>query len=198
MQQGNKVETRYDTTTILFHWVMAILLVFQWLWAQVIDWFPRGPLRVDARSVHITLGVLLVALLAGRIIWRLTKGRQLPPSNSGILAHVAKATHMTFYFLLAAMMLVGLALTWARGDSIFNLFHIPVYSVEAHALRDQVQAVHAAIGWAIVAVAGVHTVAALGHRYILRDSVLNRMLLKRPEISNRQNSPHKGIGSGAN
>jgi cytochrome b561 len=192
------MEARYDTTTIVFHWVMAILLLIQWLWAQIIDWFPRGPLRVDARSFHITLGMLLVALLTARIIWRLTKGRHLPPSDSGILGQISKATHLSIYFLLAAMMLVGVALTWVRGDNIFNLFHIPAYDPGDHALRDQVQEVHAAIGWVIVAIAGVHTVAALGHRYILRDSVLNRMLFKWPEISNRQNSPHKRVGSGAN
>jgi cytochrome b561 len=182
MQQVRETETRYDTTTIAYHWVMAILLVFQWLWAQVIDWFPKGPERVDARSVHIVLGVLLVVLLGGRVIWRLTKGRQLPPSNSGILAQLAKATHMTLYFLLAAMMLVGLALTWARGDIIFNLFKIPVFSAAAHDMRDQVEEVHNVIGWAIVALVGVHTVAALGHRYVLRDTVLTRMLFKRSEI----------------
>ena len=59
MQPVNTSATRYDITTIIFHWATAILVVEQWLGAQIIDWFPRGAPRVDARSVHITGGVLL-------------------------------------------------------------------------------------------------------------------------------------------
>ena len=74
MQPVSTVAQRYDTTTVFFHWATAILVAEQWLGAQVIDWFPRGALRVDARSVHIVLGVVLAVLLAGRILWRLTPG----------------------------------------------------------------------------------------------------------------------------
>ena len=84
--------TRYDTTTIICHWLTALLVATQWLGAQTIDWFPRGPLRVDARSVHIVCGLLLAAILAFRLIWRVTRGRRLPPADKGLLQIVAKAT----------------------------------------------------------------------------------------------------------
>lgn len=166
----------YDKTTIFLHWTTAILVVIQWLGAQTIDFFPKGPLRVDARSVHITLGLLIAAILIARIVWRLTKGRRLPLADAGALALVSKAVHWGLYALLAAMVIVGAALTWTRGDSIFNLFSIPAFDPNAHDLADHVQDVHAAIGWAILALAGFHASAALVHRYFWRDRILDRML----------------------
>jgi cytochrome b561 len=176
MQPVSPDEKRYDGTTILLHWATAILVVEQWLGAQIIDWFPRGALQVDARSVHITLGVLLAILLLGRVLWRSSRGRRLPPADSGFIGLVSKVTHWALYGLLAAMVLVGVALTWARGDSLFNLFSIPAYDPGNHALANQIHDIHAALGWIILALAGIHAAAALFHRYACRDGVLGRML----------------------
>lgn len=176
MQPVDPAARRYDPTTMFFHWATAVLVATQWLGAHAIDWFPRGPLRVDARSVHITFGVLLAALLMGRVAWRLTGGRRLPLADEGVLNMVAKGTHWGLYALLAAMVLAGMFLTWTRGDSIFNLFSIPAYDPGNKALPDQVLGVHATIGWIILALAGLHAGAALVHRYLWHDGVLGRML----------------------
>ncbi len=179
MQPVSTGAQRYDAATMFFHWATAILVVTQWLGAQMIDWFPRGPLRVDARSVHITLGLSLAVLLAARVLWRLTQGRRLPLADTGALNVVAKGTHWGLYILLAAMVLVGMVLAWTRGDSIFNLFSIPAYDPGNKALPDQVQEVHATIGWLILGLAGLHASAALVHRYVWHDGVLTRMLPRR-------------------
>lgn len=168
--------SRYDHLTILFHWTTAGLVAAQWLGAQTIDWFPRGPLRVDARSLHIVFGVLLAAVLAGRIFWRLTRGRRLPLADKGALNILAKGTHWGLYALLASMVLVGMFLAWTRGDSIFNLFSIPAYEPGNKELPDTVQGIHATIGWLILGLAGFHAAAALVHRYLWHDGVLARML----------------------
>ena len=176
MQPVSQDKVRYDRVTMAFHWLTALLVVSQWLGAQVIDWFPRGPLRVDARSVHITMGVLLTLLLAGRILWRLTAGRRLPLADRGALNVVAKATHWALYLLLIAMVMLGILLTWSRGDSIFNLFSLPVLDPSNKDLRNQLEGLHNTVGYMILGLAGVHALAALVHRFVWRDGVLGRML----------------------
>src|SRR3954447_25595785 len=57
MQTVNPTATRYDSVTILSHWFMALLIGVQWIVALSIDLFPKGPLRIDARSVHIVCGL---------------------------------------------------------------------------------------------------------------------------------------------
>ena len=176
MQPISRTTARYDTVTIAFHWVTAIMVAMQWLGAHTIDWFPRGPLRVDARSVHIVFGILLALVLAGRIIWRTSRGRRLPPADQGALNALAKLTHWGLYGLLTAMIIAGIALAWARGDSLFNVVAIPAFAPGNKALPDQIGEIHATIGWIIVATAGLHATAALFHRYVLHDGVLARML----------------------
>ena len=74
------------------------------------------------------------------------------------------------------MVSVGVALAWARGDNIFNLFAIPALDPADPAVRHRLQDLHATLGWIILGVAGVHAAAALMHRYLWRDGVLQRML----------------------
>ena len=176
MQPVSADAMRYDRTTIFFHWAIALLVIIQWLGAQTIDWFPAGSLRVDARSAHITLGLLLAALLVARILWRRTRGRRLPSADEGVLKVAAKGTHWGLYALLVAMVLVGMLLAWTRGDNIFNLFSIPAYDSTNRALPHQVQEIHATIGWLILTLAGLHASAALVHRYLWHDGLLGRML----------------------
>jgi cytochrome b561 len=172
MQPGPQ---RYDRTTIILHWLIALLVAGQWLGAQTIDWFPKGALRVDARSMHITGGLTLAVLLVASLVWRLTKGRHLPAADPGPLHVLAKATHWGLYALLLAMVAVGVFLVWARGDSWFNLFRVPAYWPGDHDFADQVQDIHATIGWMILGLSGFHAAAALIHHYVWRDGVLRRM-----------------------
>lgn len=176
MQPISLGEQRYDALTMFFHWATAVLILFQFIGAWTIDLFPPGDPRVDARSVHITVGVLLAAVVAGRIVWRVTGGRRLPPVDTGILELLAKSVHWVLYALLVAMILVGIGLVWARGDSIYNLFRIPALDPADRGLRHQVQEVHSVIGWIIIATVGLHAAAAMSHQFLLRDGVLDRML----------------------
>lgn len=72
------------------------------------------------------------------------------------------------------MVLVGMALTAETAFSPCS--QLPAFDPSNHPLADQVQEVHATIGWIIVAVAGLHAAAALFHRIIWHDGVLGRML----------------------
>jgi cytochrome b561 len=176
LQKLTSEYARYDGITRFFHWSTAVLVVEQWLGAQAIDLFPRGALRVDARSLHILLGALLGVLLVARLYWRLSKGRRLPAADAGLLHFLAKATHYCLYGLLLAMVAVGLFLAWTRGDSLFNVVAIPIFSANDHALAETVQGLHATIGWLILGLAGLHAAAALVHHFVWRDGVLARML----------------------
>ena len=89
----------------------------------------------------------------------------------------ARAVHLGLYALVAAAVAVGVALTWARGDSLFNLVRIPSFDPGNRALVEQIQEIHEAIGWAILVGIGVHAAAALYHQYALRDGLLHRMKL---------------------
>src|SRR5262245_45586147 len=118
---------RHDPTTIALHWISAVLVGLLWFIGQTVDVFPNGPLRIDYRSVHIVLGVVLALVLIARLVWRLTRGGMLPPLDRGILLAAARFTHGLLYALLVVAIGFGVANVWVRGDSIFNLFRVPAY-----------------------------------------------------------------------
>src|SRR4051812_49196252 len=118
---------RHDTTTIVLHWMSAALVVALWTIGQTVDVFPNGPLRIDYRSIHIILGIVLGVVLLARLSWRLMRRETLPPIDHGVLLTIARVTHWALYVLLIAAAGLGIANVWVRGDSIFNLFRVPTY-----------------------------------------------------------------------
>jgi cytochrome b561 len=165
----------YDRRTIALHWITAAMVVVLWLSAQVIDWFPQGPARVNMRSAHISLGVALACVLAYRIVWRRLAGTHLPRVDHPVLAHAGEAAHMLLYALLVIEVLLGFANVWARGDSFFNLFTIPSFAPGNRALRRQINGIHEFVANTILIMAAVHSIAALAHHYWWKDDVLQRM-----------------------
>jgi cytochrome b561 len=169
----------YDGRTILFHWLTAALVAVQWVGAHYIDAFPRGPLRVDARSTHIVIGVALVVILVARLSWRNGGGRRLAPVVHPVARSLSTATHRLLYVALAAVLLAGLANAWVRGDSLFNLVHLPSPAPGDKALRHQVETVHEWLANGILILAGAHAAAALLHPIVWKDTVLARMAPRR-------------------
>lgn len=167
----------YDSPTIALHWITSSLVITLWLLGQTIDWFPKGDLRVAARSVHILLGVALTVVLVIRLWWRFGGGGvKLPPAGAGRLDALASVTHKALYVLLAATVLLGIANTWIRGDKIFSLFAIPAFAPGNEDLRDTVEDWHGLAANVLFFVAMLHACAALAHHFVLKDGVLRRML----------------------
>jgi cytochrome b561 len=126
----------------------------------------------------MSLGVVLTAIIAWRIAWRLIPGHQVPAANVGLARIAAKGVHYVLYALLAAEAVLGFVLRWSEGKPM-NFFGLLIpgpfekWSREAH---HQVGEIHEWNGWAIIAIAFVHALAALYHHYVLKDRVLLRML----------------------
>lgn len=169
----------YDRRTIALHWASAVLLIFMWVGAHAIDWFPKGPLRVDARATHISVGLILLVLILYRLSWRFSSGVRIanPP---GVAWTLAKLMHYSLYVLVIATLLLGIANAWVRGDDMFGFFKIPAFGdyekAARHALSEQIVGWHRLLANAVLVLAGVHALSAFIHHFTLRDRVLGRML----------------------
>ena len=167
----------YDRITIWFHWLTAGLVAVIWALAQIIDLWPRGSGgQVAMRSLHVTLGSVLVVVLLARLVWRHTGGRTLPPAETGWLGLAARVTHWLLYGLLAMALIAGIANTWVRGDSFFGLFKLVSFAPGNKAMRSLIGELHEVLTNLILIVAGAHAAAALFHHFVKRDGVLRRML----------------------
>ena len=170
---------RYDSPAMSLHWITAALVVTLWLLAQAWGFLKSGsPPRHALQAVHISLGLVLILVLAMRIFWRLGPGRRVPPAGTGLIEQGARAVHVVVYVLLIGVVPAGLVNIWAQHDKLtfFWLFSIAMPHRPDHAVAKTVDAVHWWIATTILILAGVHALAALFHHYVLRDDVLLRML----------------------
>jgi cytochrome b561 len=167
----------YDNVAIALHWTTAALVVIQFVLAITWDDFAK-PTQDSMQRLHVSLGVLLTAVVLARIIWRLIPGHQRPAIVSGWVKLASKGVHYLLYVLLVAQAGLGFGFRWAQGHpvSFFGLFSIPgPYGALDRATRHTLHGFHEYIGWAIVIIASGHALAALYHHYGLHDRVLGRM-----------------------
>jgi len=169
--------TNYDNVAIALHWATAVLVVIQFVLAITWDYFSRDT-RENLQGGHVSLGVLLTAVVIARIVWRLIPGHQRSAIVTEWVKIASKTVHYLLYVLLVVQAGLGFAWRWAQGHDVafFGLFGIPgPYGQLARPTRHLLATFHDKIGWAIVIIAFGHALAALYHHYKLHDRVLGRM-----------------------
>src|SRR6478736_4857038 len=102
MKNSNEhIPAQYDKTTVILHWLSALLVLVLFASALIWDDLPRGtPLRKGLQSFHISLGILLLGVFVTRVFWRLTRGRHLPAASKGLQQLAAATTHRALYVLI--------------------------------------------------------------------------------------------------
>jgi cytochrome b561 len=169
-------DLHYDTVTIVLHWLTAGLIAALWLSAQIIGLFGQGTPEVYLRSLHITLGAVLAAVMATRIVWRLATGHSPAGTDTGFLEQIARVMHYALYIVAGVVVLLGCLTVWMQGDSIWNLVTVPAYDPGNIPLGRQMRGWHGLAANFILILTGLHAAAALFHHYLLQDDVLRRML----------------------
>lgn len=185
MQTSTSVSRhRYDGLTILLHWLTALCVIFLFASAHIWEVLERGtPLRKGLQSVHISVGILLAAIILGRLLWRLFtvitgRSKQEPVAMPVMMKAAAHLTHLALYILLITQIVLGFLFRWSQAEPFyfFGLFPIPdVFNFDSVMTRT-FGTLHNNVAWALIVLAGVHALAALFHHYVLRDGILRRML----------------------
>lgn len=176
MQATEQAVLRHDDTTILLHWVTAILIALLWTIGQIIDWFPKGTPRISARSTHMLLGATLLCVLFVRIAWRVRSGSRLPSAEPAWMGWLGKVTHYALYVILTTTLVLGILNVFGRGDKFFGLFAFPKIAAGNDGFKSTVEDLHALSANVLVSLAALHALAALAHHFVRRDGVLRRML----------------------
>jgi cytochrome b561 len=169
--------TNYDSIAMAFHWATAVLVLLQFALSQLWGYFAR-PTHQLMVVAHMSFGIVLTAVIVGRIIWRLIPGHQMSSIVAGWTEIASKVVHYILYALLASEAVLGFVLRWSGNEamSFFGLLLPPPFAPFSKAGHHQVMELHEKVGWAIVIVALGHALAALYHHYVLKDRVLRRML----------------------
>lgn len=176
---GYRARGQHQTLTIALHWITALLVVAQVALAIFQDQVSDAETRRVILAAHRSLGVVIWYLVIARLAWRLLGMRLVPFPASMSRWHQwgARLSEWGLYGLLLAQPLSGMAATVLRGQP-FYLFGIQVPSLMA---PDKVWAIvaqqlHTLGAYALASLVIVHAGAAILHRVIADDGVLDSML----------------------
>jgi superoxide oxidase len=170
---------RHQTLTIALHWITALLVLTQIALAILHGQASDAEMRHAVLAAHRSLGVVIWYLVIGRLAWRLLGMRLVafPANMPRWHQWGARFSERVLYGLLLAQPLSGMAADVLRGRP-FNLFGIQVSPLIA---PDKVWAaaaegLHTLGAYSLVALVLVHAGAAILHRVIADDGVLDSML----------------------
>ena len=169
---------RFDIITIGLHWVTVALIVgmFASAWLLLASHREHAAMLL---TVHRSLGVATWLVAIVRLGWRFSYAflPPFPQNMPKVQQRLAKASEYALYALLLFQPLTGLAQSVTRGRH-FMLFAWRVPSVMAgdKPLTAFFHQIHALSAWVLLGLIGLHILAALFHRFVLRDEVLQSML----------------------
>ncbi len=171
---------RYDRVARATHWLLAALAVNVVSFGWASEAAARNtPAREHLLLLHRSLGLVILALVLFRLLWR--GCHRPPPLPPGLGRGVAALAHLTQFSLdlaFIAMPLAGYANAAAEGHavSLFGLVSIPPLLPENGRLSQIAIAVHLVGQYLVYVLVALHVAGALYHALIRRDGVLGRML----------------------
>ena len=189
MGDANPQPNDYGTVARLFHWGMAALVLVQ-IPVGIAMTSEGFPSIGDALFIlHKGMGSILLAIVAARILWRLT--HPAPP----FMAHmpllqrqVAAATHRLLYVLLVVMPVSGYLRTVADGFPIelLDVLGIPPLINDAPETARVMLVVHKFSAYILTALITAHLAGTAHQALIVRDGVMSRIW---PPVGRKGRSP---------
>lgn len=173
-------KSAYGLIGIATHWVLAVAIVglfVSGLWMVELTYY--DPWYYRAPELHKAFGVLTAAAMAARLVWRWWDG--VPEPAAGVRrweAAGAAVAHGLMYAGVFAVAVSGYLMVTAKGApvSVFGIVEIPAVIHDQPRQADTAGDVHYWVAVALIALAGLHTLAALKHHLLDRDETLVRML----------------------
>lgn len=167
----------YDGVARTLHWLPVLLVAMQFVIGWTMPDVHKDTQPVNLIAWHLGVGATLVAVMVIRVIWRLTHWPapdELPP----LLSVVSRITHVLLYAALILVPLLGWINASSRGWTVrlLGVVPYPPLSEPGSAFGHEMGDVHGILAWVLFALIGLHVVAALFHRFVLKDHVLQRML----------------------
>jgi cytochrome b561 len=174
---ATKTAWHYSQPAIVLHWAVALLLVAM----PAVGWYMMAieddPGSVWYFDLHKSFGLVLAALVAVRIMWRLShRVGALPATLPVWQVRLAHWTQFLLYMLMVLMLVTGyLGASYSKKGVKFFGIDTPHWALPNHALAEQFYGIHSVAIWMLVALVALHVAGGLKHLLINRDAVFQRM-----------------------
>lgn len=178
--QLKNTSSSYGMLAILLHWLTALGVIFLFclgLWMDGLDYYHEY-YRI-APHIHKSVGVLLICLVLFRFVWRQFNTQPKPlVTHKSWEVILARLVHYIFYLMLLCMLVSGYLITTAEGKGldVFTWFTLPATVTGIANLEDIAGEIHELLAFTLIGLVSLHSLAALKHHFIDKDSTLKRMI----------------------
>ncbi|ACG79027.1 cytochrome b561 family protein [Phenylobacterium zucineum HLK1] len=169
----------YGWAAIALHWISAAGVIVLYLLGERMEEAPDRAAKLAAMASHVSVGVLLFAFLAARVLWSLSQPRPAPIGAGGPLRLLAETVQVLFLAMIAVQLVTGPLVIWsnARPVEVFDWFAIASpFAAPVEWLHEAAEEVHKLAPSLLWPLLGLHVLGALKHTLIDRDGTLRRML----------------------
>lgn len=167
----------YGSVARWLHW-LAVIGIFALVGLGLyFDDLPRGEAKTGWMALHMSIGVVVLALMVVRLGWRLVNPRpDDPPGVPAWQGLTARVAHWLIYALVFFQLGTGIMVRATVGAiPFFGLFEITLPIERNRELHRWFEDQHI-LGWQLLLiVVAVHVAAALYHHAVRKDTVLKRM-----------------------
>jgi cytochrome b561 len=172
----------YHPVSVLWHWLIAILIVAAYYFVLARPDTPGpSPEKLAMMSYHKWAGITVLFFSLIRIASRFVFAA--PPMGADVKMpawqdKTHKITLLLMLLLTIAIPLGGWLMSSAAGRPVvlFGLWQLPDLIGVNKDLAGQIKEVHETAAWVLLALVSLHTLAALKHYFVDKDSVLGRMI----------------------
>lgn len=169
--------TRYNTISILLHWLIALIIFCTFPLGVYMHELPLSPQKLQYYSWHKWAGVSVFFLVLVRILWR--AGHKPPPPvfMPEWQRYSAEAVHYLLYGCMVVVPLSGWLMSSAMGFQTvwFGVLPLPDLLDKNKELGETLQEVHELLNIGMLALVVAHTGAAFQHHFIKKDGLIGRM-----------------------
>ena len=168
---------RYGPVTRILHWVMALIICWQFSGIVTNRLFGRSGLSDLLNSTHGELGGVILLLAAFRAIWGLYNLQNRPEHERGPLGIAARLGHICLYCLM--LLIPAIAFLRAFGSEwglvLFGFEIVPRGNERVEWMVAPANLLHGVFAWTLLAMIAGHIAMALIHRFVWKDDVVASM-----------------------
>src|SRR5262249_54471639 len=133
----------------------------------------------------VSIGIVVLALIAVRLLWRLTHPVPAEPELPRWQRLGSPAGYLLAFCLVPVSAASGVVFCLWRWwvPSVFGFFPLPASRAPGLAAQGSpagraIGGIHEGIVWVLLGVIAIHVLAALVHAFVYRDAVMRRMLFE--------------------
>ena len=177
MSWGNSA-THWGLVSRLLHWFMALAIIFMFGLGVTMINMRLTPMKLEMFMVHKSIGILLLAIVTLRIVWRLLNPAPKPlRSLSKLQRRIVGIGQFLMYVLMVCIPVSGWIINSAANFPLqwFGLFEIPPIVAPNLDTEEYAKTAHLILVSTLGLMVLIHITAALRHHFVHKNDVLKRM-----------------------